>query len=502
MKKIIFCIISSFILYSCESILELEPQSSLSEATFWRTEKDLNAAVNGIYNTLLFERTTEYGMFDTMSDIAASRTVSIWNGVSSGVFDSNNNIISARWQKHYAGIVRANDVLLNIGNFELDQQLINERMGEALFLRAYFYFYLIYLYGDVPLVLDVPTMENAMMPRTSKDVIFAKMIEDLDEAIKLLPQNPSEVGRAAKGAALTLKAKYYMQESMYAEAIPLLEEIMNLGYTLFNNYRTLFLEEGENNPEVIFDIQFTAQTGKGQGNEFNTMYGVQSFAFGWSWLLPTKQLVEMYENKEDGLPDPDPMFNKKDPRMDMTIIRPGATLIDKLDRVRVYPKQVQNAVHSQTGMHPRKYIIEGSHSYTQFDSPQNWIIYRYADVLLMYAEALNEVSGGVPGVYDAINKVRQRVSVDMPIIESGKTKEELREIIRRERGVELALEGWRYFDLKRWGLLKEVNNGFKVINISNGNTILTRIFEDKHELWPIPLTELDRNPELTQNPGY
>lgn len=502
MKKIIFCIISSFILLSCESILDKEPKFSLSEATFWKTEKDINAAVNGIYNTLLFERTTDYGMFDTMSEIAASRTVSPWNGVSSGVFDSNNNIITARWQKHYEGIVRANDVLMNIENMELDKELKNERKGEALFLRAYFYFYLIYLYGDVPLVLDVPTIDNAMIPRESKDKIIVKMHEDLDEAIKLLPQNPSEVGRAAKGAALTLKAKYYMQESRFEEAIPILEEIKKLGYSLFNNYRTLFLEEGENNSEVIFDIQFTAQTGKGQGNEFNTLYGVQSFAFGWSWLLPTKQLVELYETKEDGLPDPDPRFDKKDPRMDMTIIRPGATLIDKLDRVRVYPQQVQNAVHSQTGMHCRKYIIEGSHSYTQFDSPQNWIIYRYADVLLMYAEALNEISGGVPAVYEAINQVRQRATVEMPVIEAGKSKEELREIIRRERGVELALEGWRYFDLKRWGLLKEVNSGFKVINISNGNTILTRTFEDKHELWPIPLTEMDRNPELTQNPGY
>ncbi len=508
-RNIIYIIILMGTFFSCDNFLELNPETSVSEGTYWKTEKDLTAAVNSVYEVLHSDRTfDEFGMLDVFTDIAASRTVSPFNSMSIGTFDSNHAIILARWQNCYEGIVRANDVLAHVDDMdEVEDDVKNERKGEALFLRAFYYFNLVYFFGDTPLLLNVPTLDDAYIERTPVDDVITQMHLDLDDANNLLTQSPTDVGRATKGAALTLKAKIYMQESQFEKAIPVLQQIMGLGYSLYNDYSKLFLVEGENNAEVIFDVQFASGTGQSQGNKFNTYYGNKSLkAAGWSWFLPTKELIELYETKEDGLADVDPMFDKKDPRMDMTVIRPGATFVDKNDNVCNYPAQVNNYSHAQTGIHCRKFVIEGSSPDADFsgywDSPQNWIFFRYADVLLMYAEAVNEVDGPVSSVYDAINQVRQRSSVGMPVIEGGKTKEEMREIVHRERGVELALEGWRYFDLKRWGLLKEVNNGFKVINISNGSTVVTRVFNDYHNLWPIPLTEIDRNPNLDQNPGY
>jgi starch-binding outer membrane protein, SusD/RagB family len=225
---------------------------------------------------------------------------------------------------------------------------------------------------------------------------------------------------------------------------------------------------------------------------------------GFSWLNPTKELIQMYETKENGIVDENPIFDRKDPRMDMTVIRPGATMINLNDVEIKYPEEMPNYAHTQTGIHVRKGTIEGSDATFEGrdDSPNNWVFFRYSDVLLLYAEAVNEVSGPLNAVYESINEVRQRPGVEMPLIQQGKTKDELREIIRRERAVELACEGWRYFDLKRWGLLKEKNDGFKMINIHTGTVILTKIFRDHFYLWPIPLTELDRNPNLIQNQGY
>lgn len=498
-----------FFLFSCEDVLDLHPKNSISEATFWKTEKDLNAAVNATYKTLQNNVRTfaEFGMFDVMTEVAASRTVAAWNAISVGVFDYNHNLFRFWWRDCYEGIVKANDVIEHIDQMDIDINLKNERKGEVLFLRAFYYYILVNLYGDVPLILEVPTLENALVSRDSQTEVVNQIHKDLDEAIDLLPNVSSDIGRATKGAALTLKAKAFMQGMECENAIPVLEEVMELGYSLYDNYRTLFLKEGENNSEVIFDVQYVSQTGMGQGNHFNGVYSNQSGKFsGWSWLLGTKELIEMYETKPDGLPDENPLFDKKDPRMDMTVMRPGAPFKDKNDNVWIYPQNMVNYAHAQTGMHLRKFVIEGSSPDDAFsgtwDAPQNWIFFRYADVLLLYAEAVNEVHGGNSSVYNAINTVRARPSVEMPPIQEGKSQSELREIIRRERGVELAMEGWRYFDLKRWGLLKDVNDGFKVVNINNGNVIVTRRFEDHYTLWPIPKEEMDNNPNLIQNPGY
>ena len=223
---------------SCSKELDLYPETVISEENFWETEKDLDAGVNAVYQALHGRQTNirTFGLFamqDVMTDIAAARTVSPFNAVSSGVYESNNNVVKSRWVDAYRGIIRANDVITHIQDIEAPESVRNERYGEVLFLRAWYYFNLVYFFGDIPLVLDVPTLDNANPPRTHRDTVLMQMHADLEEAIALLPAQPSRVGRASLGAALTLKAKIYMQELQYELAIPVLEDIMELGYTLW-----------------------------------------------------------------------------------------------------------------------------------------------------------------------------------------------------------------------------------------------------------------------------
>jgi hypothetical protein len=505
-------LLSMFLLFlvSCHDELDLVNRNALTSDIFWKTEKDLNAGVNAVYKALHGSnenvRTFEQqSMLDAVTDIATARTVSPYNAISSGVFESNNLIVKKRWEDCYRGIIRANDVIKHLGQIEADPVLKKTRLGEVLFLRSWFYFNLIYFFGAVPLVLDVPTIQNVKRPRTEKEKIIQQLHNDLDSAIFYLPIKSSENGRATRGAALTLKAKLYIQELDYVKALDPLKEIMKLNYSIYPDYGKLFSVEAENNPEVIFDIQFMSQTGMNLGNRFNTLYGHKSLkADGWSWLLPTKELINLYDTKPDGKVDPNPLYSRKDPRMDMTVMRPGAFYYDKFDERKMYPI-ITNYEHAQTGLHCRKLVIEGSSPNAPFDgywdSPQNFIIFRYADVLLLYAEAELEVNGASQGVYDALNQVRQRANVMMPKIEENNVIK-LREIIRKERAVELALEGWRYFDLLRWGLLKEVNDNFELVHVLTGKPFMTRIFPDRNVLWPIPLTEIDLNSLLEQNNGY
>lgn len=496
--SLLFCILS------CHDELDLYNKNALSDANFWKTEADLNAGVNATYRALHGNNNTnetvrtfeQQSMLDCVTEIAMARTVSPYNAISSGVYESNNLIVKTRWRDCYRGIIRANDVINHIENIDADSTLKITRLGEVLFLRSWFYFNLIYFFGDVPLILDVPTIQNVNRPRTDKIDILQKLHEDLDTAILYLPIISQDRGRVTKGAALTLKAKLHIQESDYISALGPLKEIMSLNYSIYPDYGKLFSVEAENNSEVIFDIQFTSQTGMGLGNRFNTLYGHKSLkADGWSWLLPTKELVELYDIKPDGKTDSNPLYNKKDPRMDMTVMRPGAFYYDRNNDRKMYPI-ILNYEHAQTGLHCRKLIIEGSSPNAPFegywDSPQNFIVFRYADVLLLYAEAEFEVNGASQAVYDAINQVRQRGNVMMPKVDES-VNSNLREVIRKERTVELALEGWHYFDLLRWGLLEETNDGFKLVHVATGNTFMTRIFKTENIPWPLPLSEVDLN---------
>ncbi|AWW29513.1 hypothetical protein DN752_04865 [Echinicola strongylocentroti] len=525
--------------FSCdEDFLEKSPNNALSASSFWSNESDAKAGLTAIYDAL--ETGNEsigwatMGLFDLFTPLGNSRT-GFYRQIAEGNHNPNNRAVNELWENMYRGVVRANDFLDHIYEipFEGENGEVrkNVMIGEAKFLRAMYYYLLIEVYGDVPLFTSVPSIEDADASRAPVSEVVALMKEDLETAINQLPlPGDEETGRATKGAALALRLKLALFEKDWAGAANAAEEVMTLGYELEPEYPNVINVDNENNKEVIFDVEHVFMNESESGGNFEKMYAFRSASGdGWSWVQPTSWLVEQFErtieNPEEGVDfdneDPDRIpdeiyeyFEGRDPRLDQTILRPGSHFIDKNDQDILYPHDFQAVNHSQVGMHMRKYVIPGAESSQSRDSPLDYIIFRYADVLLNYLEAVAMRDGGAgnlsQGILDrTINAVRSRASEDLPLYTAGNIT---MDDIYRERIVELAMEGWSYFDMKRNGMI-ELNDGFEVHGLTvdagkdvsfNPNVInQVRYFDPEvHYLWPIPTSELERGENLTQNPGY
>ncbi len=495
-KKIYLILICSlFLLSNCtEDILETSSSTKISSETFWLTESDVILALNGVYNALS-SLEENYIYHDVMSDNAYNNYP--WEGfkaIADGTHDDSQPwAIEVTWDVCFKGIGRANVVLDNYEKVEgLSTDFKNSVRGEALFLRAYFYFRLTDHYGGVPLFLESPKLEHGETPRSTKKDVVAQVITDLDEAASLLPPKQGSVGKATKGAAKALKARVLLFNERWQEAADAAREVLGMGYTLFPGYRDLFRVQNENNSEVIFDVQFKAPE---QGNYFELYLGSFNNG-GWSSVVPLQELVDAYpmaDGKsitESDLYDPENPYENRDPRLRQTIFVPGVTA------------NGQDHEGEYGGYAFKKYTEYDEYGYvapTPYPSKtgQNAIILRYGGMLLTYAEAKNEASGPDQSVYDAINELRARPSVNMPPLPKGLSKEEMREAIRLERRLELALEGTRYSDLKRWKIAEDVLNGL----LDPGGS---RVFDPKkHYLWPIPRKEFDiEDTPLDQNPGW
>lgn len=334
------------------------------------------------------------------------------------------------------------------------------------------------------------------MPRTPKEEVVAQIISDLDEAAGLLPvsNSSSDKGRVTKGAALALKARILLYNEKWTEAATAAKEVIDLEvYGLFPDYRGMYMPVNENNEEVIFDIQY-------QLPEFQQ--GMDHVIYVLNRPAPLKGLVDAYLMIDGKSIDESPLFDKanpyenRDPRLLQTIVCIG------------YPYNGRITVSDDvvtTGFGQKKltaYPDDQKITINQGNSDLNFIVIRYAEVLLTYAEALNEASAA-PGdeVYEALNKIRSRPTVDMPEIEQGLNKEQMRDVIRLERRIELACEGFYYSDIRRWRIAEFVNNG--PIHNYKGVVIENRSFnKDRDYLWAIPSTEIQENNQLTQNPGW
>lgn len=496
MKTYVKLILGIFlVLCSCtQEVLEVNSSTKISSETFWKTESDVRLAVNGEYSTLA-NLESNYIYYDVLSDNAYGNYP--WEGyktIADGTHNSRSGgAIDWIWGTCFTGIGRANVVLDNyekVGN--LSDDFKKSVRGESLFLRAYFYFRLTEFYGGVPIILRSPKLEDGQLPRDTKENVVKQIIADLDEAASLLPSTQPEVGKATKGAAIALKARVMLYNENWAEAVTAAQEIMSMGYSLYPNYRDLFREANENNDEVIFDVQFKSPE---EGNYF-ALYLASYTIGGWSSIVPMQNLADDYE-MTDGKPssqsplyDSSNPYNNRDPRLKQTISVPGATVNGIVGHEGefggfMFKKYTE---YDETGVFgpPSDAVAAGI----------NAIIFRYAEILLIYAEAKNEISGPDQSVYDAINKVRTRPSVNMPAIPPGLSKDQMRQVIRHERRIELVLEGTRYSDLRRWKTAEGILNG-----LADPGGI--RVFTNKDYLWPIPGKEFDiEGTKLVQNPGY
>lgn len=481
-----------------EESLDIDSADQYSIETFWKTEEHASAGLSGCYESL---RNFYGGNWVYETDLI---TPNGWgyneNGgvgpLARGVHTTTDGLIASKWNQAYQGVGRTNTFLDRIGGINMNEALKTRMAGEAKFLRALFYFNLVNYFGGVPLILETPDAEkHSNLPRNERAEVVAQILTDLDEAIAVLPPTyaAKDIGRATVGAALALKARMLLYDSNWAGAAQAAKQVMDLGvYSLFPNYRDLFKRQNEHNSEVIFNVEFLAP--RFTNNFDQPIYILNTPA-------PLKDLVDAYLMK-DGLSIAEsPLFNSsapyenRDPRLHQTIAVIGYKYNGKI-------VQLSDVVNTGFGM--KKWTSFADEINTAIIPPStelNPILIRYAEVLLTYAEAQNEAVGPDASVYNAINAVRARASVNMPPVEPGLTKEEMREVIRLERRIEHAFEGLYYADIRRWKTAEVVNNG-PIYNYQ-GNPITVRTFDKARDyLWPIPYVEIQENKELEQNPNY
>ncbi|MFC0182831.1 Starch-binding associating with outer membrane [Pseudarcicella hirudinis] len=476
--------VSLFILAGCQSsFLDVPPQGQQSSEAFWKNEADATKAVNAMYANLREWKNVAFapvavesvGSDDTEKGSSAS-DATFFNKFDTFTASSTEGQLGDFWGGQYQNINFANQVLDNIPAISMDANLKSRYLAEAKFIRAYAYFRLVRAFGDVPLRLHVPKNASEYnIPRTPKAQIWAAIEQDLKDAAAVLPQSygAADVGRATKGAALALNAKVAMYQKKWSDVLALTNQVMGLGYALFPNYEQLFRIQNENSSESVFEIQCKLILGNpdASNSQYSQIQGVRaSVGGGWGFNTPTQSLVDEYE---DG-----------DPRKDATIIFRGETTPEG----DVIPAAGDNPMYNQKSYVPFSLYVSGYNE----GAEQNIRVIRYAEVLLMNAEAANELGNSAQAL-TSLNAVRARArggkaGILPDVITTDQAK--LRAAVYHERRVELAMEFDRFFDVIRQGRGAAVfgPKGFK---------------EGRNEVWPIPQTEIDLSAGLLkQNAGY
>ncbi|GGK12155.1 membrane protein [Yeosuana aromativorans] len=514
MKKILFALCIILTVTNCnDDFIKRSSLTQIAENNFWQSEQDAFLALNGVYSTL--QSKSLYGGnlngwqgfpgFDGLGDNAFNQYK--WEGLGlfmEGTIDPSSGQLGAIWNDLYRGIARANAVIKNVQTISEDlvsADTKKELLGQGYFLRALFYFNLAVYYEDAPLITEPQTLENAYVPKNTYAEITAQIVEDLKLAVDYLPTSQPDnlYGYATKGAALGLFARVQLYNHQYDGdygVLKLTEQAMGLGYSLDPNYAALFTPEKEQSPEIVFSIRFLRGAATNNGETFSGTYqGTPKVD-----QRPMPNLVNDYYCI-DGLPvTSSPLFNpadqrqNRDPRATATIYFKGDQYYD--DPVKVFPG------NGPTSYGMRKYIrrgpdAEGNASYGE--GSQDFYLIRYADILLMRAEAMAE-TGDLSGATGLVNQIRDRVGMPhVEAVEGAVNQTQMIDIVRHERRVELALEGLRFMDLKRWG---EVEDGFNRAAADPVGSYNPQYLGGRSEVFPIPQNEIDVNSNLVQNPVW
>lgn len=491
-------------LNSCSDFLDKNPLSAVSTETFWRNENDAKNALAGVYQTLVTSHwIIGFGglrtQIDGLSDDGYGNASwpDLFNVPQSGdVTSTTGGVVRNYYTIPYKGIAVCNDFLKNVDRIEdFDESLKQQYIAEVKFIRAWHYSTLVQMYGGMIIIPEDITLEESLLPRSTQAETVDYILNDLDFAIQNLDET-SYAGRAVKGSAQGLKMRVLLYNERWSEAASVGKEIMDSGvFGLSDNWAGMFDGTDQaGNPEIMFSIVFEAPTMR---HEFDRMYG------DWGSCAPLMDLVNEFECldgkmiSESEMYDSENPYLNRDPRMELTVIHVGEN--------RPYYNIPLEAGEKPTDhLWQKGLYLNQSPPSGATNSDQDIVLIRYADILLMYAEAVNESSGPSQESINAINMVRQRPGVDMPAIGSNFDQASLREQIRHERRVELAGEGLRFFDIKRWNIAHEVvPNQLVPGSITEATPDgVHRVFADKQYLWPIPQSEIDQNPLLEQNPGY
>lgn len=464
-----------------QSFLDLPPQDQSSVANFFRNGEDLNTAVNAAYGAL--KTTGQYNKaLHAVGELRSDNTeiLDAQSGVDLVQLDlfttqSNNPLVNAMWNDHYNGIQQCNMVIDRAPGITMDESLKQRLVAEVRFLRALMYFNLVRSFGDVPLVIKEVKdfQEGYEYGRESVDRIYEQIVADLQVAeVDLLNRyTGADVGRATIGAAKSLLGKVYLTRSQYSLAVSKLREVINAEvYGLMDNYADIYSISNKNHKESIFEIQYK-KGGIGQGSPFHNQFAPRNSGLVVSivgqahgYNIPTQDMEDAYE--------------EGDVRQDISM---ASGYMDGQQFVGL------------------KYITKYKDTpFQPDDADNNWPVLRYADVILMLAECLNEEGFVADGeAFDLLNSIRNRagvelVSSDHPDVNYRVADQtQFRAAIAQERRVELAFENHRWFDLVRTGKALEVMNA-KGFSITENQLVL-----------PIPLSQVQINEEkMKQNDGY
>ena len=486
--KIIIAGLLAMSLCACKkSFVELLPQTRVTEDNFFKTADDYTQAVVGAYSSLHGLYADAWVMGEIRSDNA---TYFNSPGLAGGEFTdrysisnfldvSNNPYNSEKYDNCYSGIAKTNSILDRIDASTIDDTVKANLKGQAQFLRAFYYFELVQYYGGVPLHLsEVNSFAETALPRSSADSVYKQIIADATSAAGLLPATQTTVGMVTQGSAKTLLGYVYMTLKQYSDAEKMLTDVTGLGYSLLPNYADIF--KVKNNAESIFEVQYIAGS-QGQQNDFAFQFapnivnvinilgvtGNNQVVGGWN--KPTPDLIAAYE----------PGDTREAASIAFSYVDGGGDTINE------------------------PYCIKYTHPpYTQYDNAgDDWMVYRYADVLLLLADCLNEEGKSTQAI-PYINMVRARAGLTATIAVS---QADVRTAIAHERRVELAFENHRWLDLVRTGQAISVMTDFGVKIKQQEPYLPADAYTDitvNKLIFPIPLEEIQTNKLLTQNPGY
>ncbi len=493
-KQILILIFMVFLISSCETNdLELSNPTAISTTTFPTNLEELKGGVNATYSPLqtqgLYGRYLFY-MYDYMGDdVQTERGTPDLLAFKNFTFRASNNDIFLYWKNAYIGVSRANFILDKQDNIaaldagEVSQEMKDKFIGEAKFLRAYYYFLLVERFGDIPLYTPENLDPNGL-PRTPKEEIYQLIISDLTDAgSKLLLKSEEEPGRATKGAAYALLGKVHLFRGEYQEAKVAFNKVINSGeYTLTTEYFDNFDSAHENNSESVFEVQFVYDNGNPWG--YAGWDGLDNGYVETTWRSAEYGAVGGFHNND---PSEELVneFEAGDPRLHASFYFAG----DAYSSGTITQEQIGVGISATWRKYQRSHTVSSDYSGL---SDINHRAIRYADVLLMAAEAENEVGGNPVGL---LNQVRTRAamplygSADMNPTYPVTTSAEIFTAIVHERRVELAGEQTRFPDLLRWNMM----------------SIIPAFQAGKHEVLPIPQTEIDTNLSINssdQNTGY
>lgn len=498
MKKILTLGILSLCLvqFSCKDFLVTTDPTRVEDGLFFKNQTQLQQALNGVYGQLQSITNTAYLFKEFNSD---NTTIDFnpldrggaagWEAFEFSTVNPGNGEISNLWNTYYSAIFNANNTLEKLEASTVDEAVKKEIRGQLKFIRAFYYFDLAQYFGDVILVTNTLKTPDAAfdLVRSPQEAVFAQVESDLKGAVEDLPVSYKsvEAGRVTKGAALSLLGKYYLTRKKYPEAIATLNQVLPLGYILNTNYADNFDPQKKNGKESIFEIQYQGGNDLGEWSNFIYLFAPRlskGAITGFANVnpsgrnIPTNDMIAAYETGD----------LRKNISLKENYTLSGVTYPIPFVNKYNYPHTISGRTNS------------------------NWPILRYADVLLMLAEAINEQSGPTGEAYGYLNQVRTRAGLAP---KAGLDKTSFRDAVLHERRIELAFENQRWFDLKRTKTPAELAKFLNAYaakekakpTVDRGGiafNVLDYVYEEHEYFFPIPAPQILISSKLTQNPGY